>query len=148
MGKYFEDFNVGDKFVTPGKTITEGAIATMVGLAGFVLPLFNDEEYARTTIFGGRIAPGRLTLFVMGGLVEQTGLFEDTVIALVGLDNIRFRAPLRAGDTIRVEIEITAKKETSRSDRGLITHRETCRNQRGEIVVEAESTHLLKRRQA
>jgi acyl dehydratase len=120
----------------------------MVGLAGFVLPLFNDEEYARTTIFGGRIAPGRLTLFVMGGLVEQTGLFEDTVIALVGLDNIRFRAPLRAGDTIRVEIEITAKKETSRSDRGLITHRETCRNQRGEIVVEAESTHLLKRRQA
>lgn len=147
MGKYFEEFNMGDKFVTPGKTITEGAITMMVGLAGFVIPLFNDEEYAKTTIFGGRIAPGRLTLFVMGGLVEQTGLFEDTVIALVGINNVRVRNPLRAGDTIRVEMEITGKKETSRPDRGIIVHKELCQNQRGEIVAEAEVSHLMKRRQ-
>ncbi len=148
MGKYFEEFNVGDKIITPGKTITEGAITMMVGLAGFVIPLFNDEEYAKTTVFGGRIAPGRLTLFVMGGLVEQTALFEDTVIALVGITNVRVKGPLRAGDTIRVEMEITGKKETSRPDRGLIVHKELCKNQRGEVIVEAEVTHLMRRKQS
>lgn len=147
MGKYFEEFNVGDKFVTPGKTISEGTIDTMVGLAGFILPLFTDEEYCKTsTPFGGRIGPGRLTLLVMGGLSEQTGIWEDTVIALVGLNNVRIKSPLRAGDTIRVEMEIIDKKETSRPNRGLITHKETCRNQRGEVVVEAEAIHLVRRK--
>lgn len=145
-GKYFEDFNIGDKFVTPGRTVTEGAIATMVGLGGFVHPLFNDEEYAKTTIFGGRIAPGRLTLFFMGGLEEQLGIYEGTLVALVGLDKIRFRAPVRPGDTLRVEMEVTDKKESSKPDRGLIVHKSICRNQRGETVAETEASHLVKRK--
>ena len=147
MGKYFEEFNIGDKFVSPGKTLSQGAIDIMVGLGGFIIPLFNDEEYCKTsTPFGGRIVPGRLIVFIMGGLTEQTGIYEDTVIALVGLNNIRIKAPIRAGDTIRVEMEIIDKKETSRPDRGLLTHRETCINQRGEAIIEAEVLHLMKRK--
>ena len=46
-GRYFEDFNVGDKIITPGKTITDTAITTIVGLAGFTDGFFQDEEYLR-----------------------------------------------------------------------------------------------------
>jgi|Deesub1362A_J573_1020465.scaffolds.fasta_scaffold00042_133 acyl dehydratase len=146
MSKYFEDFQIGERFRTAAKTVTEGAITIMVALGGFTIPLFNDEEYAKRTPFGTRIAPGRLTLFLMGGLEEQLGIYDETVIALVGLDKVRFRAPLRVGDTIRVEFEVIDLKETSKPDRGLVVHRSRCINQKGEVLVECEATHLMQRR--
>ncbi len=145
-GKYFEDVEVGDKFTTNGKTVTDAAITIIVGLAGFTERFFHDEEYAKTTMFGGRIGPGRVTLLFMGALCEQTGMWNDTLIALVGLNNARITGPLRAGDTITVEIEITGKRETSKRDRGVVTHKETCRNQRGEVIATCEASHLIKRR--
>lgn len=146
MGRYWEEFKVGETFRTPGKTMTDAAITFMVALGGFTIPLFNDEEFARQTPFGTRIAPGRLTLFVMGGLEEQLGIYEETVIALVGIDKVRFKAPLRAGDTIHVEFEVIDLRETSRPDRGIVVHRSRCLNQRGEVLVECEATHLMRRR--
>jgi len=146
VSKYFEDFRVGEVFRSPAKTITESAITMMVGLAGFTIPLFNDEEYAKKTPFGTRIAPGRMTLFIMGGLEEQIGIYDETVVALVGLDKVRFKAPLKAGDTIHVEFEITELKETRRPDRGLMVHKSRCLNQRGEVLIETEATHLMRRR--
>jgi len=146
MSKYFEDFEIGEVFKSPAKTVSEGAIDMMVGLAGFTVPLFNDHEYAKNTVFGSRIAPGRLTLFIMGGLEEQIGIYDETVIALVGLDKIRFKAPLRAGDTIHVEFRVIDLKETSKPDRGLMVHRSRCINQRGEVLIENEAAHLMKRR--
>ena len=145
-GLYYEDFKVGDKFTSPAKTITEGAITMLVGLGGYTVPLFTDEEYAKTTIFKGRIAPGRVTMLMMGGLQEQLGIFDETLVALLGLDKVRFNNPLRAGDTIKLEIEIIDKRETKNPERGVIVHKELCLNQRGEIVLEAESTHLMLRK--
>lgn len=146
MSKYWEDFHIGEMFTSPSKTVTEGTVTLMVGLAGFTIPLFNDEEFARRTPFGTRIAPGRLTLFIMGGLEEQIGIYDETVIALVGLDKVRFKGPLKPGDTIHVEFEVMDLKETRREDRGLMVHRSRCLNQRGEVIIENEATHLLKRR--
>ena len=148
MPKYFEDFRIGETFRSPAKTMGEGAITMMVGLAGFTLPLFHDEEYAKGTPFGSRIAPGRLTLFVMGGLEEQIGIYDGTVIALVGLDKVRFKAPLRAGDTIHVEFEVVDLKGTSKPDCGIVVHKSQCVNQRGEVLIECEATHLMRRRAA
>jgi acyl dehydratase len=148
MSKYFEDFELGETFRSPAKTISQGAIDMMIGLAGFTVPLFNDEEFAKKTVFGGRIAPGRMTLFIMGGLEEQIGIYDETVIALVGLDKIRFKAPLKAGDTIHVEFEVVSLRETSKPDRGLMVHTSRCINQRGEVVIECEATHLMRRRPA
>ena len=144
---YYEDFNIGDVFTTPGKTVTEAMISIMVGLGGFVFPLFNDEEYARNTPFGGCIAPGPMTLFLMGGLEEQSLIYGDDAVAIVGIDKVRFKTPLRAGDTIRVEVTIIAKRETSRPKAGIVTHRSNCVNQGGEVIVESESTVLVKKKQ-
>ena len=147
MTRYWEDYNVGDRFKTPGRTITESMISLMVSLGGYNQPFFLDEEEAKKSIFGGRIAPGRMTIFMMGGLEEQSGMWdEETMLALMGIDKVRVKAPLRPGDTLRVEMEITEKRETSRPDRGIIIHRSVCKNQRGEEVAETEAAHLVKRR--
>ena len=147
MTRYFEDYKVGETFSSVGRTVTEADISIAMGIARYVEPVMIDEEYAKNTIFKGRIGPGRLTLFLMGGILGTSGLFDlEAIIALVGLNNIKFSSPLRAGDTIKVEAEIIDKKETSKSDRGVIVDREVCKNQRGEVVAQIEGTHLVKRR--
>jgi acyl dehydratase len=147
MPKYWEDYTVGEKFTTPGRTVSEGMINVIAGLAGFTLPLFWDEEEAKKTHFGTRIAPGRITLLFMGSLEEQCGFWDhETVIALIGIDKVRIRAPLKAADTIKVEGEVIEKRETKKADQGIIIHRSICKNQKGETVVETETTHLVKRR--
>ncbi len=144
-GKYWEDVNVGDKFITAGKTVTDAAMTVMVGLAGCTEPLFVDEEFAQKTQFKGRIAPGPLTMLMMLGAWQQMGLFSDTAAGLLGYDKVRFTAPLRPGDTITVELEIIDKRETAQPGRGLLKWRWTWKNQRGETVAEMESANLVKR---
>lgn len=147
MGKYYEDYKIGEKTLSAGRTVTEGDLSVLLGICRFIDPFMIDEEAAKKTVFGGRIAPGRLIIAFMGGQVGLTGIFDlETTIANMGFDSIRFKNPLRAGDTIRTEVEIIRMRETSKPDRGLVTHREVCRNQKGEILVESENTHLVMRR--
>jgi acyl dehydratase len=146
QGRYYEEFSLGEKFQTPGKTITESMITLAVGIGGYIIPFFFDEEYARKSAFKGIVAPAHLTLMVLGGLVEQTGLFHETVIALTTLES-KFVAPVRAGDTIRADLEVVEKKDTSNPKMGSITLNHIVKNQRGEVVAEVKIAHLVKRRQ-
>ncbi len=143
--KYYEDLNIGYKFVSPAKTMTEAEIIGLTRLGGMVSPLWDDEEYAKTTQFKGRIAPGPVTLLVMLGLMTQTGVF-NTDIGALGLNKVRWMKPLKAGDTIRCETEVIDRKETHRPDAGIIIHIDRCINQRGEVILELENVHLFKRR--
>ncbi len=145
QGKYYEEFKLGDEFVTPGKTITESLITLCVGLGGYIVPFFLDEEYARKTVFKGIVAPAHVTLLVLGGIVEQTGLFHETVVALTTLE-ASFKAPVRAGDTLRAELEVVEKKETSNPGIGSVTINHVVKNQRDVVVAEARIAHLMKRR--
>lgn len=145
-GRYFEEFNVGEKYITPRKTVTEAAITMMVALGGLRMPIFIDDVYAKNTVFGTRIAPGEVILLFMGGLNEELDIWGDTMIGLVGINNVRFKNPLRAGDTIHDEFEIIDLRETSRSDRGLMVDRTICKNQKGAVVAEVEFTHMVIRR--
>ncbi len=144
--KYYEDINIGDRITTAGKTITDTFITTVVGLAGYTERFFHDEEYAKKSIFGGRVAPGVLTIMAAGALVEQSGFWEDSALGLLALNNMEFKGPVKAGDTITVEMDVYDKKETSKPDRGLVWDRKVIRNQRGEVVASFESIHLVKRR--
>ena len=143
-GQYYEEFNVGDKFITPRKTIKESAITVMLSLGGLRNPVFVDEEYAKTTVFGGCVTPGELTVVFMGGLNEQLDMWWDTV--LVGVDKMKFKSPLMAGDTIYNEIEIIDKKETSKTNWGIVVDKSVCKNQKGEVVAELDFTHLVPRK--
>lgn len=149
MTRYYEDYVVGEKFVSPGKTVTEADISILMAIGRYNEPLMINEEYAKTTRFGGRIAPGPVVLLISGGLVAISGALDDkSVIAVSAINNVKFSNPLRAGDTLTVELELIDKKETSKADIGLIIHREVCTNQKGERVIDYEETHLIKRKPA
>lgn len=142
---YFEGFHVGDRFETLGRTVGEYEISSFVALAGFTEPLFMDLEYVRReSVFKARVAPGVLTFGLAEGLVLQTGILHGTGLALMSYD-VRVLAPVLAGDTIRVEIEVADKRETRKPDRGVVTFRHRVLNQRDEAVMEATITRMIKR---
>ncbi len=143
---YFEDFEIGQRFTTSARTVTETDITDFVRLTGLYNPLFMDEEFAKKSVHKGKIAPGPLTFSLAMGLFSRLGLFEESIIAFLGMDRMRLLAPVRPGDTIKVEIEITEPRETKKPDRGVIRERYTVINQSGETVMRYEMAHLVKKR--
>lgn len=146
MSRFFEDFQVGDRYPTYGRTITEGDLSLFCAMVGYHVPLFIDEEYAKRTPYGGRIVPSAMIMAYSTGMTES--LFRTTVLALLGVDRGRFLAPVRPGDTIRTEVEVIAKKETSDPSRGIVVFRDRVINQRGDNVFEIDKTVLIQREKA
>jgi len=125
--------DIGTK-VSHMKTVTEADIVMFAGVSGDFNPVHTCEEYAKKTFFGGRIAHG----------VIPIGLLSAAMTKLPGLviflsDSNRFLAPVRIGDTITATGEVT----NARKDKGIITLKTTCTNQKGEVVVEGEWTIRL-----
>lgn len=145
---YFEDFAIGDRFSTPGTTVTE---AQIIDFALHWDPqLFHiDVEAARNHEMEGLLASGLHTLCLTFRLFLQTGVLAHANITGPGLDNLRWLKPVRPGDTLRVEAEITdIRPSRSRKDRGtLIMHYRTF-NQRQEPVLSFEMRHIVRRRPA
>lgn len=144
MSHYFEDFEVGTRFPTYGRTITEGDLSLFCSFVGYHVPLFIDEEYAKKTPYGGRIVPSAMLMSISTGMTES--LFRTTVVALLGVDRGRFLHPVKPGDTVTTEVEVLKKRETSKPDRGLVVFRDHLINQRGETVFQIDKTTLIKRR--
>jgi acyl dehydratase len=146
VGLYWEDWTVGQEWTTHGRTMTEAAIETCAGLSGDYNPLHTDEEYCKQTAFGTRIAHGPLTYLFAAGLLFQLHLYDDTLIAFLGFDRLRFTKPVKIGDTVRARVRVTETRETSRSDRGIVRRELLVYNQRDEVVLEADQSFLIKRR--
>lgn len=148
QGLTFEDHQIGATYRTGGRTVAEADICAFVNLCGFVEPLFLDMEFvARESVFKGRPAPGAFTFALAEGLIIQTGLIHGTGMSYLG-GEIRIVAPVLAGDTIRVAVAVTDKRETKKPDRGIVTYRHEVINQRGETVLEAVVKRMIKRRPA
>lgn len=145
-GLFFEDFDVGHQVVTRGLTITEAHVVAFAGLSGDYNPLHTDETVAAGTPFGGRVAHGQLGMIMAAGLINQTGLYEGTTLALLGYRDWRFLGPLRFGDTIRVRVTIEEKRDTSKPDRGVLLRKVEILNQHDEVVQEGHSDVLVRRR--
>jgi acyl dehydratase len=145
---HFEEFRVGDRYRTLGRTVSDFEILQFVTLTGFTEPLFMDMEYIRReSVFKTRVAPGVLTFALAEGLTLQTGILHGTGLALLSYD-VRVLAPVLAGDTIAVEIEVLDRRETTKPARGVVTFRHRVSNQRGETVMEATIARMIKRRAA
>lgn len=145
-GRTFEEFKVGEIFESQGRTVEAGDVSLFAGLTGDFNPLHTDEETARTTPFKGRVAHGLLTLGISGGQQNQLGLFEGTTLALLGLDKVRFTAPVRFGDTLHTELTVKETRETSKPDRGVVVFDTAVKNQRGETVLQFEQSVLMRRK--
>lgn len=145
MRQYFEDIQVGDEYLSPGRTITEADIVAFAGLSGDYNVLHTDAEFMKTSIFGERIAHGLLGLSVASGLGTRATPRPFATLAFLGL-RWRFKGPIKIGDTIKVRIKVTDKRETSKSDRGIVTIQRHVLNQRGELVQEGDTELMIERR--
>ncbi len=145
QGLTFEEHAVGATYQTLARTVSESDICAFVNLCGFTEPLFYDMEYvARESVFTGRLAPGALTFALAEGLIIQTGLIHGTGMAYLG-GEIRIVGPVLAGDTLRVSVTVADKRETKKTDRGIVTYRHRVTNQRGEVVLEADIKRMIRR---
>jgi len=144
---YFETLNIGDKFKTAGRTVTEGDIVSFAGLSGDYNALHTDAEYAATTPHGARIAHGLLVLAIVSGLSTRLPVMKAMERTILGLANLqcRWRRPTKIGDTIHVVLEVAEKKDGAKNDRGSVVLRRTAVNQRGETVMESDWSLILRR---
>lgn len=146
-GKHYEDLRVGQVIRHAlSRTVTEMDNVLFSALTMNTQPLHIDEQFARGTRFGRRVVNGLFTLGLATGMTVPD-LTEGTIVANLGYDKVRHTAPVFHGDTLRVETEVLAKRE-SKSDptAGLVTLRHTARNQDGAVVLEFERTAIFLRR--
>jgi acyl dehydratase len=144
--RYFEDFKQGDRFVSAGLTITESAIIDFA-LTWDPQPFHIDKEFSKDWAYEGLIASGLHTLCASLRLWLALGVFAQCNMGSPGFDKTRFLRPVRPGDTIHVEVEITEIRESdSKPDRGVARLRQITRNQRGEEVLDMETVVFLKKR--
>lgn len=149
---WWDDAIVGDKRESFGRTITEADLSILCGLAGSYVPLHNDAEYAKTTPYGQRIVNAMMSLVVASGLrVSMIWYNGDnfcgaSMLANLGLDRVKFPAPLFINDTIHLEITVQSKKETSNPERGVITFLDQVIKQDGTVVAQWERTMMFRTR--
>lgn len=147
-GLYFEEFEVGQRIVTPGRTITEADIVNFAGLSGDFNSIHTDAVYAASAPTEERVAHGILGLSVASGLAVRTGILEDTVLVLREVKDWKFSLPVYLGDTIHVEIEVAATRPMPRLGGGLLELVMDVLNQGGERVMKGSWQVLVKSRPA
>jgi acyl dehydratase len=144
MGRFYEQFETGQRFETPRRTITEADIVAFAGLTADFNPLHVDEVFASATEFGGRIAHGPMVIGMAFGLASRIGLFDGTALGLLTAE-WEFHKPVRAGDTLCADVTVVEKRLTKKTDRGVIELRFEIRNQSGTVVQTGAAKILVRR---
>ena len=139
--RWFEDFKIGDRFESPSKTLNDAHFMFFSGMTGDNHPIHYDDEYAKGTRFGRRLAHGlMLTSMTAVGASTLSPVIEHSIVAFLE-QTMRFLAPAFVGDTIKPRHEVIAL-ERKRSA-GLLTLRVTLTNQRGETVLDGQHKYLI-----
>lgn len=142
--RYFEDFQIGERFRAPSRTLTDAHFLFFAGLTGDNHPIHYDEEYARATPFGHRLAHGLLLASLTAlGATALSAEVEESMIAFLEQSS-RFLRPVFIGDTISPELEVA--ELIPKQERGVVRFTSRLRNQRGEIVLEGAHVYLVRRK--
>jgi len=144
-GLSLEDYEVGKQFRTHSRTVTEADVVNFAGLSGDHNALHTDEEYAKTTPYETRIAHGMLGAAISSGLANRLGIFEGTVLALLH-QTLDYRRPLLIGDTVHMEMVVTAIEKARNGRRGVVTFETNLVNQKGKVVIAGQWNLLIRSR--
>ncbi|HHU83321.1 MAG TPA: MaoC family dehydratase [Firmicutes bacterium] len=125
------NFQVGDR-ASIRRTVTESDIVNFAGITGDFNPVHVDEEYAKDTVFGGRIAHGLFTASLISSVLGNKLPGPGCVYLK---QTLTFLAPVRIGDTIEAEVEVLEIIE----DKGRLRLSTTCKNQAGKTVLNGEA---------
>lgn len=142
--RHFEDYQLGEKRVSYGRTITETDFVVHAGHTGDFFPHHMDAEAMKSSPFGQRIAHGTMTFAIGIGLTAS----EINPLAFTyGFDRLRFPKPVFIGDTIHTEMTISAlEADPKRPEYGRIVEEVRVINQRGETVLACQHVYLAQRR--
>ncbi len=133
--RYLEDFQVGERWVSNPTTVTEEEIVAY-GLANDPQRMHTDPEWAKTGPFGGLVASGWQIAALSMRVFVQSGGYGKTPVIGMGIDELRWRKPVRAGDVLTVEREVAeVTRSESQPDRGMIRTQVSVRNQTGDVVM-------------
>ena len=140
-GLTWEDYTVGERYKTLGRTITESDIINFIGVTGMNEVLFTDHTFTIGVAAAGRAAPAALTYSLIEGIICQY-LIQGTGLAMLELQK-RILAPVVVGDTVYAEIEVLSVRKTSKGNRGIVKTRNDIVNQRGDVVITYEATRMV-----
>jgi len=140
---FYEDITVGQRFHSPGRTVTEADNTFFCMLSGDWNPVHANIEYCKTTRYGQRIVAGLFGVTLITGAMMQWGIFERSAIAMLNLKEWTFKGPILIGDTITVEMEITGKRLTSKGNTGVIERRFSLLNQDAAVIQVGSSDMMI-----
>jgi acyl dehydratase len=148
MAKYYEDFQVGQEWTSPTRTITEADVTAFAMLSGDWDEIHTSEEFAKKeSAYKTRIAHGLLGLSLVEGLKKRIPAFADARYVATLEWNWKFIGPILIGDTIHVKIRITRMRQSkSKPDRAILCEGGQVINQRGEVVQAGEHSLMIWRR--
>ncbi|MCY4188544.1 MAG: MaoC/PaaZ C-terminal domain-containing protein [Bryobacterales bacterium] len=142
----FEAIETGEEHETPGVTVTDWHVMNFAAVSMDFFELHTNEEYARESQFGRRVAHGLLGLAMADGLKHRSSFQIEAIASLHW--SWEFCGPIHIGDTIRARLRVAGKRASrSKPDRGVVTVRYQVLNQHGDIVQRGENKVLVRRRQ-
>ena len=142
LGMTWEELSPGQKFRTLNRTITETDLVMFTGVTGMLEVIFTDHTFgAERGTIQGRFVPAALTYSLIEGLLCQS-MIQGTGLALLELKK-QVLAPVRVGDTVHGEVEVTSVRPTSKGNRGIVASKIDIKNQNGELVISYEATRML-----
>jgi len=143
---YYEDLNAGDGHESTGRTITESDVISFAGLSGDFNNMHIDEEFAKKTVFGTRVAHGLCVLSIASGLWFT--MPRLATIAFMGLEDWRFSGAVKFDDTIRITRKLVEKREHKRPNMGFFIFEVNVHNQMDEIVQKGKWIILVQKKDA
>lgn len=147
MGRFYEELEVGRRYETPTRTITEADIKVFTELTADRNPLHVDDAFAAEWGFGGRIAHGPMIVGIAFGLMSRIDFMDGTVLGLLDI-GWSFKGPVRPGDEIGVILRVAGKRMTRKPDRGVVDLAIDVTNQRGELVQAGTAKAMIRRKKA
>ena len=144
--RYFDDFEIGERFVSRGVTVTEAQILDFA-LRYDPQPFHLDSHAAAQSPYGGLIASGFQTLALGFRMFFQENVITAASLGSPGMDELRWLAPVRPGDTLHTEAQVKDKRlSKSKPDRGTLRMAYTIKNQENQPVMTFVCNHILSRR--
>jgi 3-hydroxybutyryl-CoA dehydratase len=129
------------RFRTIARTVTEADIVNFIGVTGMTEVLFTDLTFEKGVGKAGRVVPAALSYTLMEGLLCQT-VIQGTGLALLEMSK-KVLAPVVAGDTLHLEVEVLEARPTSKGGRGIVKARHDIVNQKGDTVITYDATRMV-----
>ena len=146
LGRYLEEFTVGELLISPERKITQDDIQAFADLTEDHNPVHVDMEFARQSVFGGPISHGPMMIGITFGLLSKIDLFDGTIIALKAV-NWSFEAPVRPGDRVHVRAQVLeARPSSTADDRGVVVLKIEIQNQADVVVQTGEVAGVMKKK--